>query len=321
MQSIRTYAPFRNLHIAALCCVLLWASSCSMPQVSPTSTPTATVTATTAILAPLATPQPRSSVVPSSIPVLSQKTEIMSGIQKTLNLHALAYNHNKLDLLQKTIDQTNLPFRRFMQSQFTTYQQSVTAGNGWLSYKVTSIEERDFGFVLATIDSNGWITKWFFRNINGSWVLSEPTVKQIGEPVKIEHEHFTYVTYAWADDVNETIINLMEKARSLASERMGATPEQKATVTIRPIYGLRPYDNPFYFAYYTPSRSSRGPDTIDIFTPMSYHFGFYDPAEGWEEMLQPVLVHEYAHMIHKRNFDLAGYDSSWMSEGLAEYIA
>ncbi|HET9224732.1 MAG TPA: hypothetical protein VFO07_19625, partial [Roseiflexaceae bacterium] len=216
----------------------------------------------------------------------------------------------------------NLPFRRYVQTDFDNAQKSFLAGLGWLRLKVKSFKRRDLNFVQAHIQANGdSVADWLFRQVGDRWVISEPTSKQLGERQKVETEHFTFYTYPWADDVNATVIELVEQARQNAVERLGKEPPQKADVYIKPIYGLTPFDNPFYLAYYSPNRKPEGPDRIEIFAPHSMNFGFYDPAIGFEQPLETILTHEYAHMIHNRNFDNVGSLSSWMSEGLAEYVA
>jgi hypothetical protein len=67
----------------------------------------------------------------------------------------------------------------------------------------------------------------------------------------------------------------------------------------------------------------RGPikNFIEVYTPESFAYSFYDSKQGWDGELQSTLTHEYTHMAHARSFDQAGRLSDWMSEGLAEYVA
>jgi hypothetical protein len=187
---------------------------------------------------------------------------------------------------------------------------------------VAAVELRDQGFVVAhLVTTTGYATDWVFREVDGHWLLTEPTVAQIGAPQRVQHGNVTFITYPWADDVNETIIALFERAQRQVSDVLGRTPTHPLTVEMNPIYGLNPFDNPFYVAYYTPGRGERAPDRIQLFTPFSYNFGYYDAAAGWEPDLERILAHEYTHMVHARSFANVGYETSWMPEGLAEYVS
>lgn len=271
--------------------------------------------------------KPSATAIPATAtPVLPRATPdqafIEAGIQRTLDRYGKAYSKNDVELLKQTIDGENLPFRRFVVSQFDEYQRSYQGGKYILTYNVDSIQMRDSGFVLAHITTKGgYVTDWLFRQVKGEWLLSEPTPEQLGEPVKTEHEHFTFMTYHWTDDVNEQVMELVEQARKTATERLSKSPTQKAIVEIRPSYGLEKYGDAGYVAYYQGTTSKDGPDYIFIYAPHTYAFGFYDPDTGWQQSLQTILTHEYTHMVHYRSFDDAGSDSEWMSEGLAEYVS
>lgn len=243
------------------------------------------------------------------------------GIQQAIDLYAQAFRQNDPDLLQQVVDQENKPFRRLVNSRFTELQSSFLGGFD-LRLRLSQLEVRPHGFVLAHFrDRAGVGASWLFRQLgDGRWVLSEPTVEQIGEPVTLESDHFTFKTYPWADDVNAEIMRLMETAYQQVQERLGKTPETKALVEIAPIYGLKPYTTMMAVAYYQAS-SPTEPDTIYIYSPHSYAYGFYSLESGWQGELQTVLTHEYVHMTHRLAFDEAGKLAVWVSEGLAEYIS
>jgi hypothetical protein len=151
-------------------------------------------------------------------------------------------------------------------------------------------------------------------------VLSEPTVEQIGKPVTTDTEHFVFTSYPWADDVNPTIIHLMDTARQNVEDVLGKVPEGKAKVEIVPIYGLYPFDSMNAVAYYSKG-ATVSDDRIVIYTPNSFVFSYYNALSGWDKELEQTLTHEYTHMAHARSFDNAGRLADWMSEGLAEYVA
>ena len=185
-------------------------------------------------------------------------------------------------------------------------------------YKVKDIQPREFGFVQAHIETRqGLVGDWLFRQLDDRWVLSEPTVEQVGEAQIVEHEHFTFKTYPWTGDANEEVIESMENARLRVQERLGEMPSQKIEVQILPIYGLTPGTSPGAVAFY----DAGDPDRIVIYAPQSFLFGLYDPQNGWESDLEDVLTHEATHWVHTRSFDDAGTLAGWMSEGLAEYVS
>ena len=163
----------------------------------------------------------------------------------------------------------------------------------------------------------GLAADWLFRQLDGRWMLSEPTVEQVGAAQIVEHEHFNFKTYTWADDVNDEVIERMENARLRVQERLGKLPGQKIEVQILPIYGLTPGMSPGAVAFY----DAGDPDRIVIYAPQSFLFGLYDPQNGWESDLEDGLTHEATHWVHTRSFDDAGKLADWMSEGLAEYVS
>lgn len=263
---------------------------------------------------------PTQTNTPNETPQFSDD-EIRAGIQKALDIYAEAYTNNRPELLETVVDQENKPFRRIVRSRFDDHQGSYLGGQVDFEYTLIDITRRENGFVLARIDYNrGWEIQWPFRYQNGTWVISEPSVEQIGEPVTTETEHFIFTSYPWADDVNPQIMSMMDTARQEVQEVLGKVPEEKANVKIMPIYGLDPFDPMGAVASYNMG-SSLTTDLIKIYTPNSFGFSFYDPAVGWETQLQDILTHEYTHMTHARSFDDAGKLADWMSEGLAEYVA
>ncbi len=286
------------------------------PSERPTSAP-AVETAPVATSTPTPTAAPTATATPEPTPT---SAEITRGIQLALDLYARAFNDNDPELLKQAVDQDNLPFRRLVQSRFQEFQQSFLGGDLAFEFEVKDIQRREFGFVQAHIETpEGLAADWLFRQVDGRWVLSEPTVEQVGAPRIVEHEHFTFTTYPWAGDVNNEVIKRMENARLRVQERLSQAPAEKAEVHIIPIYGLTRGTNPSFIAQYLPSQE--GLDRIMIYAPRSFLFGFYDPQIGWEQDLENVLTHEYTHMAHERNFDNAGNLATWMSEGLAEYVA
>lgn len=271
-------------------------------------------------LATIAASAPTQAAAPATTSAPTDD-DIKAGIQQTLDRYAQAYNDNQPDLLKQVIDQSNLPFRRLVQGRFDSYQKSIFVGQITFDYKVNSIKPRDLSFVQAQVAraSDGAVADWLFRQVNGKWLLSEPTEEQIGKRVTIKTEHFVYYTYPWADDINPKLEQLMENARAKVLERLGKVPDTQPNVYILPIFGVGSPQDPGVLAYY--DRAMRGVARMVIFAPESFSFGFYDPGQGWEPELQGTLTHEYTHLVNNASFTPIARMSDWMVEGLAEYVS
>lgn len=256
-----------------------------------------------------------------SAPAELTEESVKEGIQAALDLYAEAYSKNKPELLKEAADQTNAPFRRYIQTRFEQSLQAGYVGTGGYSFTVASVEERDLGFWQAqVINVNGYANDWTFRQLeDGRWVMSEPTSKQVGEKEVIETEHFTFVTYEWSEDVNPMLMELMDQARQNVLDRLGKVPDMKPEVTIKPTFGVGKAENPGTLAYY--DRSSRRTDKIVIFAPESYVFQSYDPKVGWQAELETTLTHEYTHLVNNRSFTPIARMSDWMIEGIAVYAS
>lgn len=282
------------------------------PTPVPTSTPTASVTPTA--LSPTETPIPTEAIPFSD-------AEITSGIQQTLDLYGQAYRDNDPELLESLVDSENKPFRRMVRNRFDDFQASYQAGQIDFQFRLMDIKKREYGFVIAHFETDGgYQAEWPFRYFEEHWVLSEPTVEQIGEPVTTETEHFVFTSYPWAEDFNPLIIELMETARGNVEKVLGQVPTEKANVEILPIYGLHPFDSMDAVASYFQGQQPTD-DQIQIYTPDSFSYSFYDPEAGWERELEQTLTHEYTHLTHTRSFDSKGRLADWVSEGLAEYVS
>lgn len=310
--------PHNTAFLLAVAAVILSQLACqtlfplpSTPTPIPTVTASATATATP--ITPTATPVPT-----EALPFTDE--EITTGIQQALDLYADALTNNKPELLKQVVDQENKPLLRIVNSRFDDFQKSYMGGQVDFEFTLREIARREHGFVIARFRSGISEASWLFRYDDGTWVLSEPSAAQIGEPVITETEHFRVTSYPWDEDVNPQIIAMLETARGEVEDVLGKVPLDKPNVEIIPIYGLRPFESMQAVASY-----SRGPtatdDQILIYSPNSFAYSFYDYTLGWESELQDVLTHEYTHMAHARSFHGAGRLADWMSEGLAEYVA
>jgi hypothetical protein len=302
---------FRLLTLAVLCG---WISGCiATSDTVPTPSTVAPLPSSSVNFATTIS-QPTALITPTR-----RDTDIQIGIQDAVNRYAQAYNQRDAELLKQVVDQSNPPFRRFMQTRFERASQG-NLSEEQRSYQVRAIlKYYPHDFVLARIESGGKVSDVTFRQVDDRWMLSEPTEAQIGERRQVESEHFTFSVYPWLDDINPTIIAMMEQARKNVQNRLGKVSAQKPIVHVKPIFGVgRPEDASIQASYH---RDDRVRDRIELFAPQSYAFGFYDPALGWEKALEQILTHEYTHLVNDRMFTPLSQMSDWMVEGLADYIA
>lgn len=306
-------------HILRTCAgLLLTTTLLSACSGSPVATPATTMPATTE--SSQATESPQTTSQPTSNG--SAEDAVTEGIQKALDSYAEAYNKMDPEMLKQAVDQTNAPFRRLIQERLQTYSESFMAGQLKFGYEVKETKPREHGFVQARVeDINGQAYDWLFRDVKGQWVLSEPTVEQIGKREKVETDHFVFTVFPWTSDINQTLMELTEQAHEKVVKRLGKGPEKKPTVLIKPIFALPPPENPNALAYYDRSGNPRNPDRIVIFAPHTFMFGGYDPAVGWEGDLEQTLVHEYTHLVNNRAFTPIARMNDWMVEGLAEFVS
>lgn len=286
---------------------------CGGQAATPTPAPTTVPAPTTAAVVP--TVAPATGGTPDT-------ATVAAGIKAALALYVRAYNENSSELLDQAVDQDNAAFRRLVQERYDYFKSSLIGQSMPVDYTLKTVEARDLGFYLATIERwDGNVVDWFFRQLpDGRWVLSEPTEQQIGERKKVESEHFVFYVYPWGDDLTPKLMTLMENARARVLKRLGKVPDIKNNVYIRPIFGILPPEPATALAYYKASSKAIG-DRMVIFAPHSFAFGSYDPALGWEKELEDTLTHEYTHLVNNRVFTPIARMSDWMFEGLAEYVA
>ena len=291
--------------------------------ISPTNTiaaPTARATLPNITLTPTARAAQTAQPTPTRAEIVTPTASDLRAIQDALDTIARAYTTGDAALLDDAVEK-NTAFARMVRSDFAEYQKSFVGGQLKFAYRLLSAQARPYGFVqVHLVNQNGMVSDWFFREQDGKWILSEPTLAQLGAPQITETDNFIFKTYPWADDSNAAIMQLMENARARVEKVLGQVPDTKANVEIRPAYAVSPFDDPFAVAAY--SANGRGArDDIWIYSPASFEFGAYDPTDGWESYLETILTHEYTHLVHKRVFNRAGQQCAWTSEGLAEFVA
>jgi hypothetical protein len=175
----------------------------------------------------------------------------MKGVQQTLDQLLQATYGDRPELFDTIVDPDNKPFRRLVRNRFEYYRAVWQAGESQMTLKVKSLEARPNGYIHAIIIINQWAeASWTFKNVEGRWLLAEPTIEEIGEMVTSTTDYFTFNTYPWADDVNPALIQMMTDAREEVFKVLGEVPEQKAMIEIRPIYGLDPFNTMNAAAHY-----------------------------------------------------------------------
>ena len=107
--------------------------------------------------------------------------EIRTGIQKTVDSYAQAYNTNDIELLTSITDPDNLPFKRMVLNRFTATMESIHGGSYGFDLTVKEVKRMPLGFVQAHIDT-GWdyVFDWQFRLLDKQWVLSRTFRRPIG---------------------------------------------------------------------------------------------------------------------------------------------
>lgn len=272
--------------------------------------------------APPASSTPTSAPTPTASPAPTPTLDVVAaerGIQLALDTYARAYNDNQPALLAEVVDQTNAPFRQVVQAQFDDFWKAGFANGAPSAYEVVSVKPQALGFVLAHVRGNGRsVGDWLFRQVEGRWVLSEPTPEQMGEPYTVETENFIFTLYPWADGDNQEVMDLLEQTRQKVLERLGAALTEKIAVYIYPGYTLTP-DRPLAQLATYQFDTPRAPDLIEIYAPRSFAFGFYTPDYGWQDTLSLALMPEYMRLIYKRHFNDVGAGLPWILDGLTDY--
>jgi hypothetical protein len=256
---------------------------------------------------------------PATATAAADPDTISTGIQQTLDRYVAAYNAGDTTALLAVVDQQNAPFRRLVEGRYR-YMAEASAGTSIAAMRVETVADRGDGYWQAHISVGSQRVDWIFRNVDGEWLLSEPNEAEIGERIRIESEHFTLVTYVWAGELNDLIIEQMERAADQVEATLGRRPTEQFTVYLRPIFGIRPPVDATALAWYTPGSRPQS-DRIDVFAPGSYAYGSYPAEGGWQPDLYATLLHEYTHLVYQRSFAQDHRITDWMSEGLAEYVA
>jgi hypothetical protein len=185
---------------------------CAAPQAAApqVAAPTGVSTAPTSAPAQPAPTAP-ADAVPTAAAAASD-ADILASIQQSLDLYAQAYNENKPELLKQAADQTNAPFRRFIQTRFDTFQ---VRSDRIIPIKDTSgvvnkqdlehltILEKDvslsYGLAVSLVDyiveTHGGMDGWW--KLVGAYDKSQNLDKALREAFGIGYDEFDQGWRAW----------------------------------------------------------------------------------------------------------------------------
>jgi hypothetical protein len=254
--------------------------------------------------------------------VPSGKAIIKARVQSTLNDYNTALEKHDKTLFMSGVDQGNQAVKGLFSAFFDDIESAGFPNTAELGMTLIDIEPINQDLVLAHIRRNrdGWQADWFFRGSSGKWVISEPTKTEAGAPLTTIFGNYTVMTYPIADDLNGKILPLIAKAQERLLEDLGETPAGKVKITVYPSVSISPLGGDALSGW-SINPSEDGPDNIDIMSPTSWSFGFYDPGVGWESDFERLLTLELARITYVRNFGNPGQGADWFFEGLVEYVA
>lgn len=289
------------------------------------SKPTAVATHT-AVIVPTAATATLSAIDASTTATIDTSPDDEAtrlAVQATVEQWSAAYNDQSVDELRLAIDPKNLAFRRTQESRLRQYNVSELAGTTTFQGTIQDIVPLNDGYLRATVDFGGWLRPWTFRHVGDKWLLSEPRRSELGKPLTRATEHFTVRYYAWDADVIGPLAQIFERAYTSDVHVMGRGPERKTLVDIIPTTELMPGGaNGWVAGRYIPGhKSTDGLPMVWMSAPLSFSFGGFDTYGGWQPTARSLFAHEFAHLITDCCFVPIVHLSSWMSEGIATYVA
>ena len=309
----------------------------STPEPAATSVATAPQAAATEAAAPAATATTEPTTEPTeeataavtaaagaTADIASQSDEeIIAGMQEAVDVWSEAFSTGNPELLKTIIDPKRPALRRTQEGLLKYYNESQTAGQMDWQGKVAEIKRRELGYVEASVDTSGGRRPFTFKQIKGTWMLSEPSRSELGKREKLETENFTIQYYPWDEDIVAEMGQLMEAAHEKNQEVLGRVPDEKPLVQLIPTIETMPGGGRAgVLAFYRRGSGARlGLKEMVVNSPQSFGFVAYDPAVGWQADLTETLAHEYVHLINDCCFTPIARMNDWMIEGIAEYVA
>ncbi|MBI3971260.1 MAG: hypothetical protein HY332_08215 [Chloroflexi bacterium] len=274
---------------------------------------------------PVAEPAPDAAVeAPGPTPEAPAAPDVavIAGIQDVLNRRASALAALDRDAFMATIDQHNLTWRRI---QGEVFSRAQAAGRRSAErYTVTRVQPKQNGYYKAWIDvAPAGSTRvqnqaaWVFRPTETGWLHSEILNEELGPRLYQETEHFRLMYFAWDEDVIDRIGTVAEQAHDAVTEKLGAIPSVRTTLSVNPTYGahsgLRGHNTVAAYDWNVKN-------LILIRSIESFGAGYTSPGEPTEQALVAPMTHEYTHLVSDQIVPLVKMQA-WMYEGLAEYVA
>lgn len=303
-------------------------SDVTAPALEPTTiAPTeVSVAPTEASVAPAATaPQSTSTTVAPAQTATEAGTQsdaqLKAELQKTVDIWSQAYNQQEPLLLSKAIDPRALALGRTQRDLVKYFGEAIgSSGRDW-SGTVVDTQPLTHGFLLAHVDIGNSRFPFTFKQVKGTWLLSEPARADLGKKQKFETEHFSFEYYPWDEQIAPKVGELMEDAYKIVVGKLGKGPEKKPVVKINPTTELANSKGAVLAFYRRTGNAKSSAQEMVINSPNSFAAGSYPKDTGWEPDLLITLAHEFTHLTNDCCFTPIARQNDWMTEGLAEYIS
>ncbi len=294
--------------------------------VAPADEPTTVVTsepATETVEPTTETAEPASAPIAGGAGTELSDEELTAALQETADLWGQAFADADPELLVQAIDPKSPSLLRTQQARLKTISESIGASTREWNGEIVNITRREHGYVQAHVDTGDIRRGFTFKEVNGKWLLSEPTRAELGKRVKVETDHFIIQYYPWDQAISDEIIKMMEEVHTTIIGKLGSGPDTKSLVQLIPTYQAAPgLSSGNYLAFYRRGSGARlGSKEMVINTPDSFGFGAYDGAAGWQADLEATLAHEYVHLVNDCCFTPIARMNGWMIEGFAEHIS
>lgn len=331
MKLIRRFLVLLTLGVVLASC-----GGSPAASITPTTAPEAPTTvaeASTPTIEPTTVqPTTETTAAPAdSTPTASEQTEtggatqsdkaIIAELQTAVDTWAEAYAETDVEKLRSVIDPKAMALRRTQGDLFKYRTESMGASNRSYSGTVVGITRLDLGYVRADVDIGGGRSPFTFKQVNGTWMMSEPKRAELGKKQKQETEYFVFEYYTWDEQILPDIIQIMEDARELDFSKIGREPEEKPIVRLIPTTETGNSKGQALAYFMKPGGALGTTGVMFINSPNSYGSGSYDPAEGWKPALLTTVAHEYVHLLVNCCVPGGVGMNDWMSEGIAEYIS
>ena len=158
-------------------------------------------------------------------PVDARTVEQLEALLRT---RADAMGRGDLAAFKQTIDMTRPAFRRMQQAEFDVPTARVTLKS---TFKMSNAERYQGyvrGFVEETLEGNGYLgsfagvrsyARYYFRQIDGRWLLSEPSGSEVGEERKVTSGENEITYWTMDEDVAGVFAKEASDAHAFATKQ------------------------------------------------------------------------------------------------------